>query len=119
MQDPFPLTNHQFLPCSFYIYREFSHRAGPFPLTDLGFGPEVNKIDGAMVWKRNQKSYLFSNNYFWRFNLTRPGIEKNGYPKRISEWWKGVPGYLSSVITDFDGITRFTKGEQYYTLIDR
>ena len=72
-----------------------------------------------MVWKRNNQCYLFSNNYFWRFNPTVPAIDTNGYPKLISKWWKGIPGYLSSIVTDFDQITRFTKGEQYYTLMDR
>ncbi len=95
------------------------HIAGPLPLTDLGFSKDIEKIDASLKWKRNGVYYIFANELFWRFNPTKPGIVKEGYPKKIRDWWKGVPDYLSTAVTDFDNITRFTKGEQYYTLIDR
>ncbi len=95
------------------------HLGGPYPLTNLGFSKDIQKVDASLKWKRNGQYYVFSNDLYWRFNPKIPGVMKNGYPKKIKDHWRGVPDYLSTAVTDFDGITRFTKGEQYYTLIDR
>jgi hypothetical protein len=34
--------------------------AGPIPIARLGLPPEVKKLDGAMVWGWNKKTYFFS-----------------------------------------------------------
>jgi len=38
----------------------------PKPLTSMGISPDVEKIDGAMVWGHNKKTYLFSGTQYWR-----------------------------------------------------
>ena len=102
----------------FYIYRGFMKKAGPIPLHHLGIDKSVKKIDAALKWQRNGERYLFSGNQYWKFNPFKPSV-MTGYPKLIRDHWKGIPDYLNTAVTDFDQITRFTKGEQYYTLNDR
>lgn len=38
----------------------------PKPLTSIGISAHVEKIDGAMIWGHNKKTYLFSGTQYWR-----------------------------------------------------
>ena len=37
--------------------------AGPVPISRLGLPPEVRRVDAAMVWGWNGRTYLFSGGY--------------------------------------------------------
>lgn len=38
----------------------------PKPLTNLGLPPSLERIDGAMVWGHNGKTYFYSGTMYWR-----------------------------------------------------
>ncbi len=50
-----------FVGRNFYVLTGNSQlESGPVPITRLGLPPEVEKVDGAMVWGWNGKTYFFS-----------------------------------------------------------
>lgn len=51
----------------YWRFRGTNLQAGyPKPLTSMGISPDVEKIDGAMIWGHNKKTYLFSGTQYWR-----------------------------------------------------
>ncbi|KAI2810198.1 calcium ion binding [Blomia tropicalis] len=56
-------------------------------------------------------TYVFKGNYYWRVEAN--GIA-DGYPKRISTDWDGLPGNLDAALTWADGKTFFFKGNKYW-----
>lgn len=51
-------------------------------------------------------TYVFKGNYYWRIEAN--GIA-DGYPRRISADWDGLPGHLDASLTWADGKTFFFK----------
>jgi hypothetical protein len=41
-------------------------RGFPKPLANLGLPESLEKIDGAMVWGHNGKTYFFSGTMYWK-----------------------------------------------------
>ncbi|XP_017483196.1 PREDICTED: matrix metalloproteinase-14-like [Rhagoletis zephyria] len=56
-------------------------------------------------------TYVFKGDYYWRIESN--GIA-DGYPRRISADWDGLPGNLDSSLTWADGKTFFFKGNKYW-----
>lgn len=61
----------------------------PKPLTHLGLAKHIERIDAAMVWGHNGKTYLFSGNKYWRLEETDGKVELD-YPRDM-DIWQGVP----------------------------
>nr|XP_050866926.1 matrix metalloproteinase-14 isoform X3 [Vespula vulgaris] len=60
--------------------------------------------------------YVFKGEHYWR--LTADGIA-SGYPKRISNSWKGLPGNIDAAFTFKNGKTYFFKGSKYWRYIGK
>ncbi|KAI4487929.1 hypothetical protein M0802_011691 [Mischocyttarus mexicanus] len=60
--------------------------------------------------------YVFKGEHYWR--LTDDGIA-SGYPKRISNSWKGLPGNIDAAFTFKNGKTYFFKGSKYWRYIGK
>lgn len=51
----------------YYLYNGNQLERGfPKPLTNLGLPESLEKIDGAMVWGHNGKTYFFSGTMYWK-----------------------------------------------------
>jgi hypothetical protein len=51
----------------YYLYNGNKLERGfPKPLTNLGLPESLEKIDGAMVWGHNGKTYFFSGTMYWK-----------------------------------------------------
>ncbi|KAL3274574.1 hypothetical protein HHI36_015957 [Cryptolaemus montrouzieri] len=88
----------------------------PRPLTDLGLPHYLPKIDGAMVWGHNGKTYFFSGNMYWKFDEDSSRVELD-YPRDMS-MWKGVGPDIDAVFQWKDGKTYFFKGKNYWKFND-
>ncbi|RWS17665.1 Matrix metalloproteinase-16-like protein [Dinothrombium tinctorium] len=69
----------------------------PRPLMNLGFSRDVKKIDAAMIWGHNGKTYFFSGNQYWRFDEKTQKVELD-YPRDMAIW-KGVPYDIDAAFT--------------------
>ncbi|RWS17240.1 Matrix metalloproteinase-16-like protein [Dinothrombium tinctorium] len=69
----------------------------PRHLASLGFASDVQKIDAAMVWGYNNRTYFFKGAKYWRFNEELFKVESD-YPRDIAVW-KGVPAHVDAAFT--------------------
>ncbi|KAG5669082.1 hypothetical protein PVAND_016981 [Polypedilum vanderplanki] len=82
-----------------------------YNLTRYTNDPDIEKIDAAMIWSKNKKTYLFSEDRFWRFSNDR--LMDPFYP-RIMKRWKGVPKNLTGAISfPHSGPTVFFKDDEF------
>lgn len=88
----------------------------PQPLTDLGLPEDVPKIDAAMTWAYNGKTYFFSGTMYWRFNEEQHRVEYD-YPRDM-KLWSGVPYNIQSAFQWTDKRTYFFKGQHYWLFDD-
>ncbi|XP_063791541.1 matrix metalloproteinase-25 [Pseudophryne corroboree] len=99
----------------YWVFKDTLAEPGyPRPLTD--FGLNEDGVDGAFIWKHNQKTYFFRRNRYWRFD-EKKGRMDHGYP-RDSGQWLGLPTDLDDVISWVDGDTYFFKGSQFWKFQD-
>lgn len=89
---------------------------GPLPLTNLGLPDTLEKIDGALVWSWNGKTYLFSGTMYWRFDEEAEYIELD-YPRDMS-MWKGVPNAIDAAFQYTDRKTYFFKDRFFWEFDD-
>ncbi|XP_053659265.1 matrix metalloproteinase-2-like [Anopheles marshallii] len=82
------------------------------PLTDYGLPEELKRIDAAMVWPKNNKTYLFADDRFWRYNDTAGEMDE-GYPSSMDRWF-GVPNKIDAATAVASGKTYFFKGNYYW-----
>lgn len=77
----------------------------PQSLKELGLPDSIGKIDAAFVWEKDQGTYLFRGNLFWKLDESIGKVEP-GYPKDISESWTGTPeDHIDAAFTSpFDGV---------------
>lgn len=68
------------------------------------------KID-AMFNTADGNTYAFKDNNYYK--LTENAVAE-GYPKRISDGWPGLPGHIDAAFTYKNGKTYFFKGSQYW-----
>lgn len=73
---------------------------------DSAFDTIFNSADGD--------TYILKGDNFWK--LTDDSVA-DGYPKRISSEWKGLPGNLDAAFTYKNGKTYFFKGKQYWRYV--
>ncbi|KAK4875222.1 hypothetical protein RN001_011644 [Aquatica leii] len=97
----------------FWVYNgiEFIENS-PQPLSKYGIAEYVDKIDAALNWEKNGKTYLFKDDRFWRYNEETQTLDE-GYPMHIDRW-RGVPEKLDAATTWKDGKTYFFKGKFYW-----
>ncbi|XP_055523786.1 matrix metalloproteinase-2-like isoform X2 [Wyeomyia smithii] len=81
-------------------------------ITDFGLPSSLEKIDAAMVWAKNQKTYYFAGDQFWRYNDTAQRMDE-GYPMSIDRWF-GIPSNLDAATSGANGKTYFFKGNYYW-----
>ena len=55
-----------FIGKQYWIYPNNEQGLGPYPLTNLGLPSDLEKLDGALVWGHNGKTYFFSGSMYWR-----------------------------------------------------
>ena len=105
---------------SYYVYKRFQQIDGPRPITELGLPSFVNEVEGALSWKRNwqRKTYLFYKYWYFRYDHNRKTIDP-GYPRYITQAWRGLEPLLTEAVTGFDNSTYFIKGNKYFVLNDK
>lgn len=81
----------------------------PRPISDYGFDENVAKIDAAMVWSKNDRTYLFAGEQFIRFDELTKRIDNNNYPANITDKWRGIPNNI-------DAATSVANGEMWMKL---
>ena len=91
-----------FIGRQYWNYTNNEQGAGPFPLTKLGLPQELDKLDGALVWGHNGKTYFFSGSMYWRYDEEVGSVELD-YPRDMS-MWKGVPYNIDAVFQHTNGI---------------
>ncbi|XP_053692504.1 matrix metalloproteinase-2-like [Sabethes cyaneus] len=82
------------------------------PITDFGLPSSLEKIDAAMVWAKNLKTYYFAGDQFWRYNDTEQEMDE-GYPMSMDRWY-GIPSNLDAATSGANGKTYFFKGNYYW-----
>lgn len=85
----------------------------PRPITDYGLNKNISKIDAALVWSKNDRTYLFTGTEFIRYNEDTRKMDEN-YPANILEKWRGIPNNLDAAISVANGKTYFFKGNLYW-----
>jgi len=55
-----------FIGRQYWTYNDNKDGNGPYPLTQLGLPEDLDKLDGALVWGHNGKTYFFSGSMYWR-----------------------------------------------------
>ncbi|XP_049287319.1 matrix metalloproteinase-2-like [Anopheles funestus] len=82
------------------------------PLTDFGLPEDLKRIDAALVWPKNNKTYLFAGHRFWRYNDTAGEMDE-GYPSSMDRWF-GIPNNIDAATAVASGKTYFFKGNYYW-----
>lgn len=82
-----------------------------FNLTRFTYDPEIKKIDAAMVWKKNNRTYLFSSERFWKYSRK---YQMDAFYPRVMARWKGVPSNLDAVLSLSNRRTIFFKQDEYW-----
>ncbi|KAG8201984.1 hypothetical protein JTE90_027456 [Oedothorax gibbosus] len=88
-----------------YTPRQKPDRSGGAP--DLCQNPTID----AATKTQDGRSFVFRGDYYWEIKQT--GIA-DGYPRKISDDWDGLPGNLNAALTWTNGKTFFFKNGEYY-----
>ena len=73
------------------------------PITELGIGRDIKKIDAVFVWAYNKRTYLVTGNMYWKLNA-KDTYKEYDYPRDMSIW-RNVPVPLDSAFQHWDGET--------------
>lgn len=102
---------------SYYILASNSYlKYGPLSITRLGMPESLDRIDGAVRWGYNDKTYFFSGTMYWRFDEDIRFVELD-YPRDI-QMWAGVPYNLDAVFQSHNGKTYFFKEKKFWEFND-
>ncbi|XP_066922541.1 uncharacterized protein [Clytia hemisphaerica] len=92
----------------YVIYNNFDHISGPHSISEgttdplnFNFPRYVSKIDAALFWPRNRRTYFFAGTQYWRYNNKKNDFDK-GYPKDISRAWRGLPSSIDAAYSPPD-----------------
>lgn len=85
-------------------------------LSRLGIDGAVDKIDAIFKWDRNDRTYIFSGDRYWRFDEGAMRVEQN-YPMQIMRIWRNV--YDIDTAFSSGGKLLMFKGLSYYEFNDR
>ncbi|XP_038107614.1 matrix metalloproteinase-2 isoform X2 [Culex quinquefasciatus] len=106
-----------FVGKQYYVFNSRHPEPGyPKPLTALGLPESIERIDAALVWSYNNRTYLYSGRLYWRFDEDANHVELD-YPRDMS-MWKGVGYNIDSAFQYRDGKTYFFKGKGYWRFND-
>lgn len=100
---------------SYWEFRDRTLVHGPDHVSRIGLNRHTHNLDAAV--RMYGKVYLFKGKRYWRLDPNRNRID-TGYPKQISEGWRGVPNHVDSVY-QWNGRIFFFKGSKYYRLNER
>lgn len=80
---------------------------------DISGAPDLcqDSAFDAATRTEDGKTYVFKGNYYWE--IQQSGIA-DGYPRKISTDWSGLPGDLDAALTWTNGKTFFFKKNQYW-----
>ncbi|XP_018397983.1 PREDICTED: matrix metalloproteinase-2-like [Cyphomyrmex costatus] len=106
-----------FIGREYYVFNANNLEPGyPKPLTYLGLPASLKKIDGAMVWGHNGRTYFFSGSMYWRFDESVNYVELD-YPRDMS-MFAGVGNDIDAVFQWKNGKTYFFKGKGFWEFDD-
>ncbi|XP_043281634.1 matrix metalloproteinase-2 [Venturia canescens] len=106
-----------FIGAYFYVFHGHNIMPGyPQRISSIGLPKELKKIDGAMVWGHNSRTYFFSGTQYWRFDDLTNYVELD-YPRDMS-MFAGVGYNIDTVFQWTDGKTYFFKGKGYWEFDD-
>ncbi|XP_053609179.1 matrix metalloproteinase-2-like [Plodia interpunctella] len=88
----------------------------PRAIRELGLPSSLEKLDAAMVWGHNGKTYFYSGSLYWKYDEEEGHVELD-YPRDMS-MWKGVGYNIDSVFQWKDGKTYFFKGRGFWKFND-
>jgi len=94
--------------------RPTTRRTTPAPRAPINNRELCSGGVDAMVTLKNDTTYAFKGNQYWR--LTDTSIEP-GYPRSIRRDW-GMPGNIDAAFTWTNGRTYFFKGNEYWRFTD-
>lgn len=84
------------------MYGDRVEHGYPRRLSTLGLPDNLERIDAAMVWGYNSKTYLYSGDRYWKLDEDEGKVELD-YPRDMS-MWKGVGYNIDAVFQWTDGI---------------
>uniref|UniRef100_A0A1Y9IVB7 Peptidase metallopeptidase domain-containing protein n=1 Tax=Anopheles minimus TaxID=112268 RepID=A0A1Y9IVB7_9DIPT len=106
-----------FIGKQYYVFNsQYLEPGYPKPLTNLGLPDNIERIDAALVWSHNNRTYLYSGRLYWRFDEDTNRVELD-YPRDMS-MWKGVGYNIDAAFQYRDGKTYFFKGLGYWRFND-
>ncbi|XP_034941519.1 matrix metalloproteinase-2 isoform X2 [Chelonus insularis] len=106
-----------FIGKNYYVFNAHKLEPGyPKELRTLGLPASLEKIDGAMVWGHNSKTYFFSGTMYWRFDEMVNFVELD-YPRDMS-MFAGVGYNIDAVFQWKNGKTYFFKGKGFWEFDD-
>ncbi|KAG8236649.1 hypothetical protein J437_LFUL016988 [Ladona fulva] len=120
MRDGYPVEISRFwpeLPANFTHIDAAYERLDKMIVFFIGLPESLEKVDGAMVWGHNSKTYFFSGTMYWRLEDYTGKVELD-YPRDM-KMWRGVGYNIDSVFKDQDGVTYFFKGKGFWKFNDR
>ncbi|CAK9820460.1 Matrix metalloproteinase-24 [Anthophora plagiata] len=107
-----------FIDKNYYVFNANNLEPGyPKPLTKLGLPESLEKVDGAMIWGHNGKTYFFSGSMYWRFDESVNHVELD-YPRDIS-MFADVGNDIDAVFQSRNGKTYFFKGKGFWEFDDK
>lgn len=88
----------------YYVFHGTKLEDGyPKPLTSLGLPSTVDRVDAAMIWGYNTKTYFFVKTMYWKFDEDEGRVELD-YPRDMANVWKGVPYSVDAAFQWKDGM---------------
>ncbi|XP_075402638.1 stromelysin-2-like [Tenrec ecaudatus] len=84
----------------------------PRSIRSLGFPPTVKKIDAAMSYQKEKKTYFFVEDKYWRFDENRQIMEQ-GFPRLIAKDFPGVEPKIDAVLEAFGFFYFFSGSSQF------
>ncbi|GAB0099049.1 Matrix metalloproteinase-2 [Sergentomyia squamirostris] len=107
-----------FIGNKYYVFNSNRLERGyPRPLTDLGLPEYLEKIDAALIWGHNKKTYFYSGTMYWGFDEEIKRVELD-YPRDMS-MWKGIGYHIDAAFQWKDNRTYFFKGKGFWKFNDR
>ncbi|XP_066588730.1 matrix metalloproteinase-2 isoform X2 [Prorops nasuta] len=106
-----------FVGRKYYVFNANILEPGyPRSLATLGLPDSIEKIDGALVWGHNGRTYFFSGTEYWRFDESINFVELD-YPRDMI-MFAGVGYNIDAVFQWTNGKTYFFKGKGFWEFDD-